>query len=85
MVIKIKHMDANDDDESHNEQQKQGYKHKIYAIVEMLDDMIPVVGKLMDIPVVDALEQKLVDALVDTVFNIKFTAADCEKIMCFST
>lgn len=55
-----------------DEQRKQWYKNQLDAIVEVIDDMIPVVGKVMDLPVVDEIEQKIVDVVIDYVwdFNI---------------
>lgn len=71
--------------EDSDEQRKQWYKTQIDAIIEVIDDMIPVVGKLMDLPVVDKIEQKVIDTLVDVAWEINFNDIDEHtSFMCFS-
>lgn len=49
---------------------KAAIKEIILAVVEVLDDNIPILGKLvMDTPAVDALERKCVSDIVDAVYK----------------
>lgn len=49
---------------------KEWYKKNIYNILEVLDDNIPVVGRLMDLPIIDEIEQKIVDKIIDVVWDM---------------
>lgn len=64
------------------EKQKQDVVNCLYAVVEMLDDQIPIVGKVLDLPIVNGIEHKVVEAFVDAVWDAQFV--DEEDILPWS-
>jgi hypothetical protein len=52
---------------------KQWLKDQITKVIEMFDDQIPIVGKAMDLPIVDEIEKEIVNQVVDYMWsaNIK--------------
>lgn len=54
-------------DSKNDPQPHAALKQTLVALVEMLDDKIPVVGPFMDLPLVDAIESQLVVLVVDHV------------------
>lgn len=49
------------------ESSKDTLKKGIMAVLEIVDDKIPFVGPIMDIPIIDKLEEELVGCMVDMV------------------
>ena len=49
-------------------QKKAWISRRLLAFVETLDDTIPFVGPFMDLPEVDAIERRIVDEVVDSVW-----------------
>lgn len=49
--------------------EKEEIKRCLYGIIEVLDDQIPMVGRAMDLPIVDSLEKRAVDAVVDVLWD----------------
>lgn len=50
-------------------QKKAWISRRLCAFVEALDDSIPFVGPFMDLPAMDALERRIVDEVVDAVWD----------------
>jgi hypothetical protein len=51
------------------DKEKEDLKIQVEALVEALDDMIPVVGKLMDLPFVNEIEKRIIENVVDYVWD----------------
>jgi hypothetical protein len=51
-----------------DEREKQWCKAQLTAFIEAIDDTLPVIGKAMDLPIVDALEKRAVDILVEAIW-----------------
>jgi hypothetical protein len=56
--------------EEHRRHVKEECKRQVYAVVEILDDLIPVVGKFMDIPFIDRVEKQIVDNTIDAIWDM---------------
>lgn len=48
-----------------DEEKKLWCEGRLSALLESVDDLIPVIGKFMDSPIVDAIEAKAIKLLVD--------------------
>ena len=53
-------------------------REAIYFAIEIIDDKVPMIGPILDLPFVDEIEKKAVDTIVDTVLS--HTAIDVEMI-----
>jgi len=55
---------------SHNNNNAESVKQTLRCVIELVDDKLPVVGPLMDLPIVDELEEALVNRLVDAMLQV---------------
>lgn len=51
------------------EREKAKVAKTVLHVVEFVDDMLPIVGKVMDLEVVDKLEERIVENIVDSVMD----------------
>ena len=63
-----------------DDQMKKLVKESLEQMVEVLDNHIPIVGSLMDLPIIDALEKSAVDNIVDIAWQISLDIHDCTYI-----
>lgn len=53
-----------------DQDQHRAYKENLVDLLEVFDNSIPVVGCIMDLPVVDRFEREFVGAFVDATMGI---------------
>lgn len=57
------------DKQEHDALAKAAAKDTLAQLLEVLDNKLPIVGNIMDLPMIDALERQLVDAVVDAAWE----------------
>ena len=62
---------------------KEKCKAIVLNVVELMDDKI--VGPVMDTPIVDAMERKIINTLVDWMWELKFDIDEKEDICIWSS
>lgn len=55
---------------------KEEFKETVTEVVEVMDNMIPVVGPYMDLPIVDKMEAYLISYIVDAIYDLNFREED---------
>lgn len=67
---------------------KQIFKDFITSVVEVFDNHIPVVGPIMDLPIVDEFEKKTVDVIVESSWSVLTkpvsSSSSWSRFMCWS-
>jgi hypothetical protein len=60
--------------EKSNNEMRETVKESVKEIIEIIDDKI--IGDIMDIPIIDKIEEALVNALVDSLWKFEAKGAD---------
>jgi hypothetical protein len=60
--------------EKSNNEMRETVKESVKEIIEIIDDKI--IGDIMDIPIIDKIEEALVNALVDSLWKFEAKEAD---------
>lgn len=55
---------------------KDEIKDTVTEVVEVFDNMIPVVGPYMDLPIVDKMEAFVISHVIDAIYDLNFREED---------
>jgi hypothetical protein len=58
-----------DQKQKEREEEKAQVAKKVLEVVEFIDDMLPIVGKVMDLEIVDEIEERIVEEIVSAVLD----------------
>lgn len=60
------------------DESKEQVKEAIVYAIEIIDDHLPVVGSIMDLPAIDRAERAIIGGLIDALWDWDFTMNVCE-------
>ena len=61
---------------------KDDIEETLAACLEMVDDKLPLIGPIMDLPIVNDIEHEVIKIVVDLVWDLEVTAPDFATCFC---